>query len=94
MIVYKYLNVSQLAAGRASPRTDMLGSCLQATVIISKIGARPWHGSQVEPATGWSFVQSVFHFSPCISLDGNNLGSKKMKIGVISFCIKSYTENT
>ena len=73
--------------GRASQRTVILGSCLQAKQrIINSV--RDWFlpmglklGSQVWPAIGWPFSVSapslsLFHLCPCTSCSGTNLGSK------------------
>jgi hypothetical protein len=76
MLGRKYLQLSQSAAGRASHRSAMPGSCLQAQV--SGIGACSWDGSQVGPITAWPFHQSLFHFCPCISFRQEQFGVKKI----------------
>jgi hypothetical protein len=84
MVSCKYLHLSQSAAGRASQRTDMSGSCVQAQLGISnsvRFGACAWGGSQVGPVSGWLFLQSLLHFVPTFPLDRNNSGSKNLKTG-------------
>jgi hypothetical protein len=47
----------------------MIGSCLQTQQSISNSvrNAHLCNGSQVGLVTGWPFLQSLFHFCPCIS---------------------------
>ena len=70
IVGYKYLHLSQSAAGRVSQRTTMLGFCLQAqhgrTNSVGFGTPSPWDGSQVGPVTGWTFPQSLLHLCPCI----------------------------
>ena len=84
MVSYKHLHLSQSAAGRASQEIVMLSSCLQAQHGISN-SVRIWclhvDVSQLEPVTGWPFLQILLHFRPVFSLDRNNSGSKKFKVG-------------
>ena len=65
MVSCKYLHLAQSAAGRASQRRAMLGSCLQAQHGISnsiKVDAWPWDGSQFGPVTDLPFLQPLFLF--------------------------------
>ena len=70
MVGCKYLHLSQSVAGRASQRTAMLGSCLQAQYSISN-SVRVWC-----PLMGWisiwaghwmAFSSVSASFYPCIS---------------------------
>ena len=38
-----------------------------ASVIVLGFGAYSWDGFHVVPVPRWSFLQSLFHFCPCIS---------------------------
>lgn len=74
------ISMSQSVAGRASQRTDMLGSCLQAQhgiIIVSGFGAFAW-----DPKLGWSLdghfsLHSIF--VPAFPLDRNSSGSKILR---------------
>jgi hypothetical protein len=73
MVDYKYLHLSQSAAGVAFQSTAMLGSCLRAQHSISNSvrvwctpqPLHPWDGSQVGLVTGEPFL--LLQFCPCIS---------------------------
>jgi hypothetical protein len=66
LVGYKYMYLSQSAAGWASQRTAMLNFCLQAHHSISSPPS-PWDESQLGPVTGPPFLQSLLQFCPCSS---------------------------
>jgi hypothetical protein len=76
----KYLHLSQSGAGRASQRTTMPGSCLEAQHGISNSvgGLVPVH--RMDPKLGLSMDGFSFSFYPIfvpvISLDRNNYGKQ------------------
>jgi hypothetical protein len=85
MVGCKYLHLSQSAAGRASQRTAMLGSCLQAQHSISNSVRvlMPVHG--MDSKSDQSLVGHSFNlcsiFVPAFLLDRSNFGSKMLKMG-------------
>jgi hypothetical protein len=84
MVGCKYLYLPQSAASRASYRTALLGSCLQAQHGINKsvrvwclcMGWRPSWASH-----WWPFLKSLLHFCPWISFRLEHFWVKILKVG-------------
>jgi hypothetical protein len=76
----RYLYLSQSAADRASQRTAILGSCLQAQHSITN-SARVWCLSMGWLVPGQPFLQSLLHFCPWISFRHEQFSSKTLMVG-------------
>lgn len=65
----KYFHMSQSAAGVASQKTAIIGSCKHniASIRVSGFVACLWDRSQVGLVIGQPFLQSLLHFCLCIS---------------------------
>jgi hypothetical protein len=78
--------ISSQLLGGAPQRTVMLGSCLQVYRLALKesgIGSCPWDGSQIGPAIGWPFPQSLLHLCPCISGRQDKFWDKSFVVGLM-----------